>query len=130
MKQCPNCQQFVDDSTTFCNNCGYRFDAGRQTTPPPMNSGTYPTDNAFDACGPEGKSRGVAALLAILLGYLGIHYFYLGKNMAGILSIILSFITCGIWPVVMLIQGILMFFMTNAQFREKYVLTTSSFPIF
>ncbi len=30
----------------------------------------------------------------------------------------------------MLIQGILMFFMTNAQFREKYVLTTSSFPIF
>jgi len=127
MKQCPQCKQCVDDSSAFCNNCGYNFTTDAQSTPPPYS---YPSDNAFDSCGPEGKSRGVAALLAILLGYLGIHYFYLGKNMAGVLSIILSFITCGIWPVVMLIQGILMFCMTNAQFREKYVITPSSFPVF
>lgn len=43
--------------------------------PPP-----YP-DSVFSP-GPSGKSRGVAALLAIFLGSLGIQYFYLGKNTA------------------------------------------------
>ncbi len=88
------------------------------------------SDNAFDPCGPEGKSRGVAALLAILLGGLGIQYFYMGKTTAGIISIVLSIVTCGLWNVVMLVQGILMFCMTNQQFRQKYVLSTSTLPLF
>lgn len=86
-------------------------------------------DNAFD-CGPEGKSRGVAALLAILLGTLGVHYFYLNKIPAGFITIILSVVTCGAWGIITLIQGILMFCMTNQAFREKYVLTTKTFPLF
>ena len=57
--------------------------------PPP-----YP-DNVFSA-GPSGRSRGVAALLAIFLGSLGIQYFYLGKSTAGIISLIVSLCTCGI----------------------------------
>ena len=132
MKQCPNCKQYVDDYSTFCNNCGYNFNSDT-STPPPVDDASrtsYSNDNAFDACGPEGKSRGVAALLAILLGSLGVQYFYLGKTSAGIISIVLSAITFGMWSFVVLIQGILMFCMTNAQFRQKYVLTPSSFPVF
>lgn len=88
------------------------------------------TDDPFAPCGPEGKTRGVAALFAILLGALGIQYFYLGKTTAGILSILLTLVTCGLWEIVPLIQGILMFTMTNEQFRQKYVTTQSSFPLF
>ena len=128
MKQCPQCQQFVDDNSAFCNRCGHNFTTGPQAAPPPINP--YPTDNAFDSCGPEGKSRGVAGLLAILLGGLGIQYFYLGKVMAGVLSILFSIVTCGLWQIVTLIQGIMMLCMTNQQFREKYVTNPSSFPIF
>lgn len=92
--------------------------------------GYYETsNNAFD-CGPEGKSRGVTALFAILLGGLGVQYFYLGKIMAGIITIILSLVTCGMWGWVTLVQGILMFCMDNATFRSKYVITTSQFPLF
>lgn len=72
----------------------------------------------------------MAGLLAILLGGLGIQYFYLGKVMAGVLSILFSIVTCGIWQIVTLIQGIMMLCMTNQQFREKYVTNPSSFPIF
>ena len=129
MKQCPKCGQYVDDNATFCSHCGYSFQQSTQsTTPPPIDS--YPSDNAFDSCGPEGKSRGVAALLAILLGGLGVQYFYLNKVGAGLITIGLTLITCGLWEIVTLIQGILMFCMTNAQFRTKYVTTTSSFPLF
>lgn len=131
MKQCPRCQQYVEDSSAFCNKCGYNFNTTSQyfnQTPPPMNN--YPSDNAFDACGPEGKSRGVAAILDVLLGGLGIHYFYLGKVSAGIITILLTLVTCGCWEIVMLIQGILMFCMTNEQFRNKYVTSTSTYPLF
>lgn len=121
MKQCPNCRQYVDDNATFCNHCGYNF---ANTNYAPQN------DNAFDACGPEGKSRGIAALLAILFGGLGIQYFYLGKNTAGVVSILLTFVSCGLWSVIAVIQGILMLCMTNTQFRVKYVTNPSSFPVF
>ncbi len=134
MKTCPRCGRPTDDNLQYCPNCGYNFGGPTSPTPRPANSyGTgqsYPSDNAFDACGPEGKSRGVAALLAILIGSLGIHYFYLGKTSAGIITIILSLVTCGLWSILILIQGILMFCMTNEQFRQKYVLNTNSFPLF
>ncbi|MDE6157199.1 MAG: NINE protein [Muribaculaceae bacterium] len=131
MKQCPQCKQYVDDYSTFCNNCGYNFN-GQGKTPPPMDAENtyYSADNAFDSCGPEGKSRGVAALLALLLGGLGVQYFYLGKGTAGIICIVLTLVTCGCWQIITLIQGILMFCMTNAQFRQKYVTNPATFPLF
>ncbi len=131
MKQCPCCHKYVDNYSTYCNYCGYNFnDTAGGPTPPPVNESYNTTDNAFDTCGPEGKSRGIAALLAILLGGLGVHYFYLGKVNAGIITIILTLITCGIWKIITLIQGILMLCMTNVMFREKYVTTISPFPLF
>lgn len=128
MKQCPRCHRYVNENERSCSYCGYIFD--QQTTPPPYTPQYSGNENPFEAYGPEGKIRGVAALLAILLGYLGVQYFYLGKMTAGVLSIILSIVTCGLWSVVTLIQGILMFCMTNEQFRQKYVVSTGSFPIF
>lgn len=130
MKTCPKCGSCHQDYQRFCSNCGTPL-ADAQQTPPPFNSSqSYYRDNAFDAAGPEGKSRGVAALLAILLGSLGVHYFYLNKPGGGFICILLSIITCGIWQVITLIQGILMFCMTNAEFERKYVETTSTFPLF
>ena len=78
----------------------------------------------------SGKSRGVCALLAILLGGLGIQYFYLGKTTGGILSILLTIVTCGLWEIIALVQGILMFVMDNRTFIRKYVVSQSKFPVF
>lgn len=50
--------------------------------------------------------------------------------MAGILSIVITLCTCGIWEILTLIQGILMFCMDNQTFEQKYVNTNSSFPLF
>ena len=76
------------------------------------------------------KDKIVAGLLAIFLGGLGIHYFYMGKTVAGILSIVFTLVSCGIWQVVMFIQGVLMLTMTDEAFRGKYVGNDSTFPLF
>lgn len=101
-----------------------------------MNQQTNPNncpppcpDNVFSP-GPSGKSHGVAALLAIFLGGLGIQYFYLGKNTAGIISLVVTLCLCGIPSIIWLIQGILMLTMSQQDFERKYVYSTSTFPLF
>ncbi len=78
----------------------------------------------------SGKDKIVAGVLALLVGTLGIQYFYVGKTTAGLLTILLSIITCGSWSIVTFIQGILMLVMDQQQFDQKYVYSDKTFPIF
>lgn len=91
-----------------------------------QNQQCPPQSNDVFSPGPSG----VAALLAIFLGSLGIQYFYLGKNTAGVIALVLSIITCGIPWILWLIQGIMMFTMSQADFERKFVYSTSTFPLF
>ncbi|MCC8038121.1 MAG: TM2 domain-containing protein [Bacteroidales bacterium] len=72
----------------------------------------------------------MAGVLAILLGGLGVQYFYLGKIGGGFITILLSLCTCGCWSILTLVQGILMLTMPNQEFERKYVYSNSVFPLF
>ena len=78
----------------------------------------------------QDSKRVVCGILAILLGTLGIQYFVIGKTAGGLITILLSIVTCGLWGIVTLIQGILMLCMTDAEFERKYVESTSTLPLF
>lgn len=157
--KCPNCgnnvtteQQVTNITCPYCGN-SYNTNANQQ---PPQFGGAqqqqqqygyqqpyqqpqygyqqpYRSNDVF-AEGPSGKSRGIAALLAIFLGALGIHYFYLGKSTPGIVFLVASLITCGILAtitgIISLIQGIMMFCMSQEEFENKYVNPANSFPLF
>lgn len=87
-------------------------------------------NNAFN-CGPEGKSRGVYAILALVLGSIGLHYFYINKVGAGIITILVVAITCGFAAIIPFLQGILaLWTMTNEEFDRKFVTSNSFFPFF
>lgn len=97
----------------------------------PMRPYVETTNNNAFNCGPEGKSRGVYAIFALMLGSIGLHYFYINKIGAGIITILLVLITCGAWAVLPVIQGILAFWtMSNEEFDRKFVATNSFFPFF
>ena len=65
------------------------------------------------------KSKVTAGVLAIVLGGLGIHKFYLGKIGMGILYLV--FCWTGIPEIIGLIEGILYLTATDEEFQTKYV---------
>lgn len=64
------------------------------------------------------KSKVVAVLLAIFLGGIGLHKFYLGQIGWGI--VYLLFCWTGIPSLVGLIEGIIYLTMSDAEFARKY----------
>ncbi len=74
------------------------------------------------------KNRIVAALLALFLGWLGIHKFYLGKTTAGVLMLLgstVGWITFGIVPaivaIIAFIEFIIYLLKTDGDFHRDYV---------
>lgn len=66
------------------------------------------------------KDKLTAGLLALFVGYLGVHRFYLGQAGLGIIYIVLLFFTCGISGIVSTIDGIMILTMSDADFDKKY----------
>jgi len=104
---CVKCGVARNNGNNFCHNCGQSTNAGAQVC---VNCGVN-----LAAAGGEQKSKLVAGLLGIFLGGLGIHRFYLGYTMMGIIQIAVTFgvsiITCGVGsfvgPLWGLVEGIL-----------------------
>ena len=97
------------------------------------NDASNVLDSVFNN-GPSGKSRGIAGLLALLMGALGLHYFYIGKTNAGILFLIIAILSCGILAtvttIISIIQGVLFFTSTQEEFERRWVDSPSNFPLF
>lgn len=64
------------------------------------------------------KSRTTAAILAIFLGGLGIHKFYMGKAIG---LVYLLFCWTYIPAIIALVEGILYFSATDNEFQVKYI---------
>lgn len=98
---------------------------------------TYP--ELMELCSGQGAAcaaseadskRVVCGVLAILVGGLGLQYFLIGKTAAGLINIALSLCTCWLWSLVNFVQGILILCMSDADWRRKFVDSTSTFPVF
>ena len=73
---CPNCGQAVNPNASVCVHCGAALQA-------PIPAGAQ-------------KSKLAAGLLAIFLGTLGVHNFYLGYTGKAVAQLLITLLTCGI----------------------------------
>lgn len=103
-KYCSHCGEVISKQAEICPKCGVR-----QATP------TYAQEFNTSA----NNTRIIAALLAIFLGWLGAHKFYLGKPVMGIIYFL--FCWTGIPTIVGVIEGILYLLSSPEKFQEKYL---------
>ncbi len=66
------------------------------------------------------SKRVIAGILAILLGPFGVHKFVLGYTKAGIIQLIISFVSCGILSIIPFIEGIIYLTKTDEEFIYTY----------
>jgi TM2 domain-containing membrane protein YozV len=96
----------------------------QQQPPSSPQYGQQPPYSQVPQDGQQQKDRTTAALLAIFLGGLGIHKFYLGgtkQKTAGIIQIVITIFTCGVGAVLGLIEGILYLTKDDQQFQRENV---------
>ncbi len=97
--ECNTCGEVIYDTVKFCPHCGVQ----QKRLPKPIE-GT--------------KSRTTATILAILLGSLGLHKFYLGRIVWGILYLLFC---CTFIPAIVgFIEGIIYLTMSDESFAKKY----------
>lgn len=101
-KFCADCAAVINTKAEICPKCGVR------QTKQPLNF----------AVAENGKSKLVAILLAVFLGFIGGHKFYLGQVGMGILYAV--FFWTGIPAIVGLIEGVLLLIMPDEVFNRKY----------
>lgn len=97
MKYCKNCGRQLEDDVVFCPTCGANQQAEKsesQSENNVENPIVSTNQNKREEFGEKisGKSRAVAAILAILLGGFGAHNFYLGKTNYAIAQLLLTVI--------------------------------------
>lgn len=95
MKYCSGCGKPVHKTARSCPNCG-----------------------ATQASARGSKSKIVAAILALILGGIGVHKFYLGQAGWGI--VYLLFFWTFIPAIVALIEAILLLLMNDDRFDAKF----------
>ena len=85
-----------------------------QYTPPPAGGppGGLPPDIA--------NKKLTSGLLAILLGWLGAHKFYLGMTTPGIIQLVLGLL-CGVGGLIGIIEGIIYLTKSDADFYQLYI---------
>lgn len=95
---CSHCGAKLEETARYCLNCGVKT----------LNGSDYGT--AASQGGSKQKSKFVAGVLAVLLGTLGIHNFYLGYTSKGVVQLLMFVFWLGwisfIWG---LVEAIMIF---------------------
>ena len=69
----------------------------------------------------KSEKKIIAGILGILVGYLGIHKFYLGYTKEGVIQIIATFVTFGFAGLIGFIERIIYLTKSDEEFDKTYV---------
>lgn len=109
MAYCRKCGAEIDDEAVVCPKCG---------VPQEKNN----NGSGINGAGREyyDKNRTTAAILAIFLGGIGAHKFYMGYNKEGVVQLLLSLLF-GLGWILAVIEGIIYISKSEADFQATYI---------
>lgn len=110
-KFCTDCGAVIKLKAEICPKCGVRQSVPNDNT---MLLGSKNADN--------GKNKMLAAILAITVGAFGVHKFYLGKTLHGVLMLLalFSFILSWLPFIIALVDTAILVSMKDSDFNDKY----------
>lgn len=119
-RKCRHCREWVSRLCQSCNTPirdewaarGLCHECQRKKNMPVIDQATY-------ALTTSDKSRTIAVILALVLGGLGFHKFYMGKIGRGILYFL--FCWTGIPSVIGIIEGVRWAMMSDEEFDRRYL---------
>jgi hypothetical protein len=126
-----SCGHAPFSGTNFCRNCAKATTPGQAIC---TECGTAVNGGVLSNTPKGGKQRTTAGLLAILLGWTGVHKFYLGRSIPGAILAISFWIgaCCGaflLFPgilclatlVIGVVEGVIILGKTDEEFEREYV---------
>lgn len=130
-KKCPCCGASININSTECKYCGEaitvqqpQYQQGPQYQQQPYQQAPQYQQPYYQqppqySVPPYSKSKTTAGILAILLGGFGIHKFYLGRIVLGIIYLLLCWTY--IPSLIGLIEGVIYLTSSEEKFYFKYV---------
>lgn len=91
--RCPKCYSGVDKLTRICKRCGFKIDDLKQATNTKAKKNFRSGDGdlvLYTTTLPQDLSKKSLLLYCGLLGFLGAHYFYMGKIVRGLINLVFS----------------------------------------
>ena len=119
---CLGCGCAPGNGSRFCPNCGAETQAAQVVC---IKCGVALQNAAATATADAGKNRVTAALLAIFLGGIGAHEFYLGHGTSGLIRLAIGIVGLVILipaaSIIGLIEGIIYLTKSDEEFQRVYV---------
>ena len=117
---CPQCGAPAPENATKCEYCGAAIKSSAPATPaqPQVVYVQQPQAANPERANWPVKNKVVAAVLAFLLGGLGVHKFYLGETGKGILYLL--FCWTYIPSLIAFVEGIIILTSNDENFQIKY----------
>jgi TM2 domain-containing membrane protein YozV len=122
-RYCTRCGAINDEGAQYCTSCQAPLTS---VGGPPPGSGYQPMQSVNPGAMTDWKAMGAdkkitAGILGILVGGFGVHKFVLGYTTEGIITLVITLITCGAGHIIGLIEGIIYLTKSDEEFVRTYI---------
>ena len=121
-RYCTRCGAMNDEGAQYCTSCQAPLTAVSGAPP----SGYQPMQSVNPGAMTDWKAMGAdkkitAGILGILVGGFGVHKFVLGYTTEGIITLVITLVTCGVGHIIGLIEGIIYLTKSDEEFVRTYI---------
>jgi TM2 domain-containing membrane protein YozV len=120
-RYCTKCGAINDDTAQYCITCQAPLSpvSGGYQPMQSVNPGGSGAMTDWKAAGADKKI--VAGILAIVLGWAGVHKFILGYTTEGIIQLVIGLLTCGLSNIIGIVEGIIYLTKSDEEFVRTYI---------
>lgn len=119
-RYCTKCGAVNDETAQYCSTCQAPLSQVSGYQPmQAVNQGAPGMMMDWKAMGADKKI--VAGILAIVLGWSGIHKFILGYTTEGIIQLVIGLLTCGLSHILGIVEGIIYLTKSDEEFVRTYI---------